>query len=392
MRRREFVAGLLIGSGGLVSCGGGAVDDGPVIVAPPPSTATTAQGFRWRGFNMTAWQRDGLSAATWPVGEALGYMASQGSNFIALDWAVNFQNDGSLVSLENSLHPKLADIKSVIAQAKARGWVVCLKPHCTMPATPENRNFWNTSVVSFMPSRFFPAWGNYLSDLVRACPEADGLCVGTELNHLDTAYRNEWSTLIGRLRQETNQWLTYDAIFNRWAYVPDIGDVVFWDLLDYIGVSLYVPVSRRDDAGLDSLMAAWQSDRAADGEVLGDIGSVTAYLQRVSRTHARPILVLEGGYQSVVGGLLNVNGSPSVLKTPDNDLQARGIEAFLKVLIEHQSPDGVLSNWLAGVSLWQVTPVMMTETNLRTMWHTQEFSAYRKPAAQVIGRYFSVQP
>jgi hypothetical protein len=41
-----------------------------------------------------------------------------------------------------------------------------------------------------------------------------------------------------------------------------------------------------------------------------------------------------------------------------------------------------------GVSLWEVTPVTMTPYGLTTIYHTQDFSVYQKPAADVVKNYF----
>lgn len=357
------------------------------------------QSFKWKGYNLTAWDRWGFSSAVRPMAEAFNHVRDSGSNFLAIDWAVNFNDDGTIVPFKAgvldknlataSLHPPLADLADVIGRAKALGLTVCLKPHCTLAASAENRNLWNTATSQFLPTKFFPAWKDYLSFLLTNLPGADGLCIGTELNMLDTGHVAEWTDLVAALRAVSGVWLTSDAIFNRSSQIADIGEVAIWGLLDYIGVSLYVPATKNDKATVEEIMAAWNSD-SSGGVSLGNVGSVTSYLRNISLKYNKKILVLEGGYESAAGGLFDVNGALSDARAVDFDLQSRGIEAYLRQLYENQGPQGNLDNWLAGVSLWQVNPGMMAPYQLSWIWYLQDFTTYQKPAAAVVRKYFSL--
>ena len=250
-----------------------------------------------------------------------------------------------------------------------------------------NRNNWNTDISKFLPGNFFKDWNNYLKNLISEVPGAAMLCIGTELNHFDTAFRKEWEDLILSIRSVYNKPITYDAIFNRWKSTPDVNDVVFWDLMDYIGVSLYVPVTSDDSASVDEIASYWNGDYSK-GQQIGNIGSVIDYLKNISSRYNKKIIAIEGGYQSVNTGLINVNSSPSNTKVVNYDLQTRGLDAYLTVLKSSQGKLNEMDNWLAGVSLWQVTPRNMTISGLASIYHTQEFTTYNKPAAAVIKRHY----
>ena len=184
------------------------------------------------GFNLTAWQKNGWRADL-PVDEALHFAIDEGANCITFDWAVNFNNDGTIVANgdRGPLHPPFGDIKTVVAKAKGMGLYVILKPHVTMKDNAQNRNLWNTKVNEFKTSNFFPAWKTYLIDLAAFATQnkVDTLCIGTELNHIDWSYKKEWVNLIAELRIHFSGTLTYDALFSLWRNAKDLKDVVFWD-------------------------------------------------------------------------------------------------------------------------------------------------------------------
>jgi len=331
------------------------------------------------GFNLTAWEKGGWGIDM-PVDEGLQFALDEGANFIAMDWAVNFNNDGTIVEQGGPSHPRMSDIKAVIGKAKAMKFYVMLKPHVTMATTCYNRNFWNSDVNEFKPSNFFPAWKKYLIDLAECTAQnkVDAICIGTEINNVDWQFRNEWVNLIDELRLHFSGDLTYDAIFNLSGEIKDVNEVVFWDKLDFIGCSLYVPLTHYDNTTVDSLKMRWINNST------GSIRNVIAYLRNISKRYNKQLMALEGGYQSVSGGLYAVNDPPSPAKTVNNDLQSRGLEAYLSILYKNKG------TWLKGVSLWQITPLMMTPEAINTIWHTQEFTVYKKPAAEVVKKYYTL--
>lgn len=335
--------------------------------------------FELQGFNICAWDKKGWSDDAL-VDKALNFALKEGANFIALDWPVNFNDDGSMVAFEQSLHPNWGDIQRLIGKAKRHGFSIMLKPHTTKANTAENRNFWNTKTTQFLPGTFFPAYKSYLEELADFATQndVDAICIGTEMNHLDTAYHDQWAELAQAVRARFQGLVAYDALFNRFfRSVQDIEDVCFWDVVDLVGVSLYVPVTRNDDASVEDIRRGWFESLEPDFE----IGDVIDYLKGIAQNAGKPLMALEGGYQSVNGGLYDMSG-PSAEKTVNYDLQRRGLDAYLGVLSDNRD------NWFKGVSLWQLTPSMLSSGNLQTIWHTQEFTVYGKPAADVVKAHF----
>jgi len=335
--------------------------------------------FELQGFNICAWDKDWWSDVAL-VDKALKFALEEGANFLALDWPVNFNDDGTMVAFENSLHPYWNDMQRLIEKAKQMGFYIMLKPHTTKAESAENRNIWNTDIATFLPSAFFSAYKGYLEELADFATQnnVDVICIGTEMNHLDTRFFNEWAELVAVVRKRFAGLVTYDALFNRWCRsVPDIGEVCFWNLVDMIGVSLYVPVTHNDDASNEEIRRGWFESIEPEFE----ISNVIDYLKGIALYEGKPLMALEGGYQSVSGGLYDMTG-PSPDKTVNYDVQSRGLDVYLGILDENKD------SWFKGVSLWQLTPSMLSSINLQTIWHTQEFSIYGKPAAKVVKAHF----
>ncbi len=355
----------------------GCVSEKPAI---PSEESKPSSNVSLRGFNFGAWGRRHWDSSL-PIDEGLQFAVDEGANFLAMDWAVCFENDGHIVPGGGNLHPPFEDIESVIRKAKDLGLYVMLKPHVTMTDIGQNRNYYNTDIKIFLPSNFFLDWRNYLLSLADTAKRmnVDAICIGTEINCLDWMYRKQWLDIIAALRLSYSGTLTYDAVFTVWYEVKGIHDVVFWDALDFIGCSLYVPITRNDNASVSEIMKGWTYNQ------VGTIKNIVKYLQDISKRYNKQILALEGGYQSVSGGLFNVNDPPNEKKVINNDLQLRGISAYLEVLYKNKG------TWLKGISLWQISPVTMTASELTKMWHTQEFTVYKKPAAEVVRRYYTMQ-
>lgn len=338
-------------------------------LSPIEPGINTNPTFTLQGFNICAWGKDWWSDDAL-VDEALRFAIEEGSNFIALDWPVNFYDNGKIVPLDTSirLHPYWDDIKKVVNKAKAKGFFIMLKPYVTLANSAENRNFWNTDINIFKLSNFFPDYKKYPTQLAEFATQnnVNAICIGTESSHIDWLFRDDWIDLINAVRAKFNGALTYDALFNRWYYQDkDIDEVVFRDQLDFIGVSLYVPITTDDNASVDTLKQGWFVDL---GEWFGgwfEIDNVIEYLGNISNRYNKQIMALEGGYPSVNGGLYLANAYPSEDKYAHYDLQSRGLDAYLDVLKSNKE------NWFKGVSLWQLTPYMMRQETLTSIYHTQ---------------------
>lgn len=345
------------------------------------STAIASTPFNLRGFNITGWNPESwdISMSSY-IDLAFQFAKDEGANLLVMDWAVNFNDNGTMVSQGGPNHPNLQDILISINKAKAQGFYLVLKPHVTLTASPHNRASWNTDVTKFLPSNFFPAWQKYLNDLATlvSARGVDAICIGTEIEILDWKFRDDWVALIKSLRSNFSGALTYDSLFEQWNGTKDIEDVVFWDLMDFIACSFYVTLTQDDNTSVDTLRQLFTNNP------YGDHHDVIGYLRSISEKYGKQIVTLEGGYQSRSGGLWNVTVAPNNDTTINNDLQARGLEAYLWALNVNKQ------DWFKGCSLWELNPDGMTPYYLSTIWHTQYFSIYGKPAANVVKKWYTL--
>jgi hypothetical protein len=345
------------------------------------STAIASTPFGLRGFNMGGWNPESwANSMSYYIDLALHFAKDEGANMVVMDWAVNFNDDGTMVSRGGPNNPDLRDILVSINKAKTQGFYLVLKPHITLTADPNNRSDWNTNVTAFLPANFFPAWQEYLNNLATlvSASGVDAICIGTENNFIDWQFKDNWVALIKSLRSNFPGALTYDSLLSQWNNIKDIKDVIFWDSLDFIACSGYVTLTQDDNASVDTLRQLFNNNP------YGDHHDVMGYLRGISEKYGKQIVTLEGGYQSMNGGLWNVTVNPDNNSILNNDLQARGLEAYLWALNVNKQ------NWLRGCSIWEASPSLMTPDGLSTIWYTMGFSIHGKPSANVVKNWFTL--
>lgn len=336
--------------------------------------------FGLRGFNFAA-----FVASEWGVyadnAAAMDFIKAEGGNAVTLDWMIEFADDGTMLSNGGDKHPSVSDISNVILAAKSRGLYVVLKPHViSTVCCGQNRNSYNTDVNKFLTTNFFPAWTAYLTGMVSQLPMAsvDAISIGTELDFLDWRNRSEWEALIKTMRGVFKGELTYDAMFSQWRSPKDIDDVVFWDLLDFISCSFYVRLTP------DNTKSAVELSRIMRNTPNVDIADPIAYLKQISERHGKQVFTMEGGYQSANGALWGVNDFYGSSAIENQDLQARGLDAYLFTLNFNQG------TWLKGVALWDLQSRYLRAGTWEDPNYRNGWGMYRKASANTVSKWYSI--
>jgi hypothetical protein len=221
-------------------------------------------------------------------------------------------------------------------------------------------------------------WRNYLISMIKiiGSDNFDVLCFGTEMDMVDGTRKNEWYNLIDSVRKYYPKGkLTYDAVFNRWDGNPDVKEVVFWDKVDYIGLSLYVPLGDNTSPTLDDLKTNWVNANVPNPTY---INNVTSYLNDISTQYGKKIYVLESGYKSSINSLNEPSNLPNKTSPPNYRLQTLGIETLLSKVKENKDT-------FSGISIWGVNSTYFTDKDKE--W---DFITFGKPANVVIKKYFGV--
>ena len=335
----------------------------------------TPPTFEYQGFNLGVWCKSCGDVSSNRVNVILDSMKNVGSNTVTIDFGVMVDDDGKITP--NGIYePNLSDIKNIIKLSKDKSFKVILKPHTVTNNSTNNRMIYNTLDTARYNKNIIPEWRNYLVNMVKTLgsDNFDVLCFGTEMDMVDTRRRNEWIVLIDEIRKVYSGKLTYDAVFNRWKSNPDVNEVVFWDKLDFIGVSLYVPLSDKISPTLDELKSNWDNGNNPNPEYINDI---TSYLNGISNQYGKNIYILESGYKSSINSLYEPSNLPNKTGLPRYDLQSMGIEVLLNKLSTNPN--------IKGVSIWGVNSTYFIDKDKE--W---DFITFGKPATVVIKKYFGV--
>jgi hypothetical protein len=350
----------------------------------PTDESQQVKNLSLHGFNIWGGNRNDWRSPWMPVDEALRFMLDEGANYISIDWPVAFKDDGHIMADDGGpFQPNRADIETLIDKARSSSFYVLLKPHVCSPGSNDNRSPDNTNVPAFLPANFFNGWKTYLRGIAEMAERkgVNAICIGTELSILDGGNRTKWLDLVNSLRQVFSGDLTYDAVFSIWGEKNWYNDVVFWDALDYLGCSYYIPITRNDAASVEEIKDGFFHNKVG----LSPIKDVVKALRSVAVRYKKQVMILESGYTSMSGGLSEGSTLPSPEKSVDYGLQERGLKAYLSVVYENQG------DWLKGVSLWGITPGTMTPEVINTYWHTQAFTIYGKPAALTVKEFYSME-
>lgn len=178
-----------------------------------------------------------------------------GAGWIATHPYAGIRNDGSLRFRPIDPDDPPAALTRPIEEAHARGLKVLIKPHLA---------YWGSGFgwrgeITFDDDeawdRFFDDYERWIVGVARACRDADGFVVGTELDRT-LHHDDRWRRIVARVREVTDAPLTYAA---NW---PDYRRVGFWDALDVIGIQAYFPIVDAAGATADALRSGWRARMA----------------------------------------------------------------------------------------------------------------------------------
>lgn len=217
------------------------------------------------------------------------------------------------------------DVAEVIRSVKAQGMAVMLKPQIWI------RRSWPGDIA---PSgeegieRFFTEYRRWIRHYAMLAEAHDVplFAIGTELSKLTGGHRAQWERVIEDVRCLYTGRIVYAANWGK-----EVESVVFWDLVDFIGVDFYYPLSFDVAPSDDALREGFENA-----------------LVPLSKLHARyrkPILFTEVGYASTNAPWRKPHASD---KEPEfsNEDQARAYEIALAAVAER-------ADWIHGMYWWK---------------------------------------
>ena len=184
---------------------------------------------------------------------------------------------------------------------------------------------------------WFENWREILRDYAALAEEegVEAMLLGWEFESM-LSYQDEWQQAIVELRELYSGKLSY--LTNWWASRDEYERVLRWSpwqSLDFIGISAYFDLTRKNDPTVEELESAWYED--ANGQ------DIVKDLERLSAQYDRRIVFWELGYQSKDGA----NQAPWNYVWPGSPDAAEQADAFSAAF-------SVLSNkpWFAGYLIW----------------------------------------
>lgn len=258
----------------------------------------------------------------------LDVLAGLGASWVAIHPYATVRADGSLSWRPIDPAAPPAWLARPVREAHARGLALLVKPHLAYWGSPFR---WRGEIEFAEPAareRFWADYTSWMRAVVAATEGADAVAVGTELDRM-LGEETRWRELIVELRELTPARLTYAANWDR------VGEVGFWDALDWVGVQAYFPLCETEDPPREALQAGWRP--------------VLEGLRALHRETGKPVVFTELGYDlSLVAarrpwesGRVAEEAVPAAAA-----LQARCLEVGLEVLAAERA-------WLRGAFLWK---------------------------------------
>jgi len=320
------------------------------------------------------------------VMEMLLSMKEMGANTMTLTWNVFIDPNGFMSSSKNDKYYSASfdELEKVIKMAQSVGLDVWLKPHYETDDGRTHVAHYNPSFINTEENRinFLNSITEY-SKTVAEFAEKNGIVgynIATEHSGIENQHYDKWENLIHEIRERFSGKLTYSSSgfpFSEWEGNAGADDVVFWNLLDYIGIDAYFPTSTNNfDPTIDEIYQGWLKNSInykIDHNIVYD-------LEKLSIMYNKPILFTELGYHAMNGSNIhtwNMNLENGVL-----DLQEQSdlIEGWFRVFTDHNT------GWIAGLNWWGYhnipSPIAFDDLWMKSM------NVYNKPAQYVMTDWF----
>lgn len=230
----------------------------------------------FKGVNYTGWAAEEYATPASDV--SLLRLRETGANSVAIIITEYMDTKNSTeIYADNLLTPSESSILHVVQRAHSLGFKVMLKLH----VDPKD-GAWRGQISPLDVNAWFKS---YQSRVFHYAKLAQSLgielyCLGTELRSLSgKTFRNYWEQMILAIREVFTGSLVYAANWDEFQTVS------FWDLLDYVGIDAYFPLSYAKTPSVEELLLAW------DWWI--------SQIETWQRWIGKPVIFTEVGYRSI---------------------------------------------------------------------------------------------
>ncbi|MCH7974458.1 MAG: hypothetical protein IH949_11355 [Bacteroidetes bacterium] len=185
------------------------------------------------------------------------------------------------------------------------------------------------------------------------------LCIGNELVKTTITHNDQWLELINKIRGIYSGKLTYGA---NWG--EEFEKIKFWDKLDYIGISEYYPLSKKENP--------------SDKELFDGANRIIAKITEVQKKFNKPVIFTEVGFRSSQYPWMTSH-EKETRKSINLQNQARSYRAVLKTAYGKK--------WLVGMYWWKWPSYLSDGGDPQNDLYTP----HNKPAEDVLKQWYSIK-
>ncbi|MBX2841074.1 MAG: hypothetical protein KTR26_04850 [Flammeovirgaceae bacterium] len=243
----------------------------------------------------------------------------------------------------------------VAYQAKKLGLATILKPQVWL-----GRGSWPGDVEMKSEEdwdkffRYYYCWIRHYA-LLAEIHGIEMLCIGTEFAKTTQSHDKKWREIIGKIRKLYGGKLVYSA---NWG--EEFENIKFWDELDYIGISCYYPLSDKENA--------------SEKELQKGFTKVLNTLEKVAKTHQKPVILTEIGFRSIESPWITPHADAGK-QLSNTQHQAKAYEIVFSALEK--------SDWCKGIFWWK-WPSTLEKVNIED----RRFIPTGKEAELVMKKWF----
>jgi len=251
-------------------------------------------------------------------------------------------------------------LEAEIRNLREAGFKVMLKPHIWIGGWRFDSDNWRSRIDFKGTAKRAKSFSSYRDFILSqaALAERTGveiLVVGTELVGM-CKYAAQWKEIISKVREVYGGKLTYAA------EGMNAKNIKFWDVLDYIGIDAYFPLSERNNPTLKELISGWEKYEPE--------------IKNLSLKYGKRVIFTEIGFKSVEGSLIK----PWEWNKDGRVSQEEQALAFQATSLAFKNKP-----YLAGVFVWKY----FTDMNSYEMGNNLKgFTPYGKKAEEVIFEWF----
>ncbi|MCK4851504.1 MAG: hypothetical protein KAS86_00165 [Candidatus Omnitrophica bacterium] len=206
-----------------------------------------------KGIGYVSWSEKGY--LTPGSDSSLEILSKTGADWVGIlvIWYQTNCWSGDIRKLE--ITPSDEAVTHAIQKAHELGLKVMLKPH--LDILDKSGGSWRGEIGCLKEEEWkawFERYTAFIMHYVEMAREekVEMVCIGTELSTTATTKGYLWRDLIEKIRGEYDGLLTYAAHWDRYM------DIRFWDMLDYVGINAYFPLTEKLKPSREELRQGWQ--------------------------------------------------------------------------------------------------------------------------------------